>query len=164
MKDGVKKSLVRKVSILGPSYTETTRSTAVMANKKIDRIANLLIIIAFSTIGLSSQLLSGGATSNGIISWSIIFLVFSIVFGLLQLIVDYIYFNRAVEIYRHASSVFNVILSKTEKEIVDEDKEKFMGVFENLKKAKNTSNITFLFIELALVVCGSAMILSELLF
>lgn len=137
---------------------DDTRHTFEYANKKIDTFASLLILIAFSSIGLSIQLLEKDNLDTSIIRWGIILLILSIISGLSQLILDYRHFTNLGKICQKRANELSMIANGVinESEIID--------VLEQNDNLPDNSNIYSLYIEIFFVFVGSSLILSQLLF
>lgn len=160
--DETDKNQIMKMSkILGDEYFKHARYSLTYANKKIDTLASLLIAIAFSSVGLSVQLLNKDNINSEMISWGIVLLSLSVVFGLAQLIVDYIFFIKMHKIFNDISTKHGLISTGEFQEI---DVKDALDLLLKHKDSKDSSNTYSLCIEAVLVFIGAVLILSQLLF
>ena len=161
MDEDQKEKIIRMAKVLAPTYVESVREAATTANKKIDQFASLLIVVGFSTIGLSVQLLSNKELNTGIIKWGLILLVLSILFGFLQILIDSIYWAKRVKPNRDIATNFTMISTEVfgEKHVLD-----VREALKELGDMPHNSNTISLYLEAGLVTIGGTMILAELLF
>jgi len=161
MNNKKKNEIIKMCKTLGPDYSEYSRDSLNYANKKIDTFASLLIAIAFSSIGLSVQLLNREIINSDIISWGIISLTMSIIFGLLQLIIDNRFFIKMHKIYNKISAKCKFI---SDTGFGKKDVEELLKYSKEHKYSRINSNIRPLYAEVFFVILGTILILSQLLF
>lgn len=161
MDENDKNQIMKMSKILGNEYFKHACDSLTYANKKIDTFASLLIAVAFSSAGLSVQLLNKDGINSDIISWGIIFLIISIIFGLTQLIIDYRFFMKMHKIFNDISTKHGLISTGEFQESDVKEALELLGKHEN---SQGNSNICPLFIEAVLVFAGAVLILSQLLF
>lgn len=153
--------IMKMTKILGSEYFDHARDSLAYANKKIDTFSSLLIVIAFSSIGLSVQLLDKKSSNEEIISWGIISLATSIIFGLSQLLIDHKFFIKMSNLYNDISTKHSLISTG---EFQENNIKEALELLEKHKNSKDSSNIYPLYLELILVCAGAFLILSQLLF
>lgn len=161
MNENQKEQIIKMAKVLAPSYVETLREAATTANKKIDRIAGLLILVAFSSLSLSIQLLSKEGLDTNIIRWGLFFLITSVLFGFIQILVDSIYWAKRVKPNQDIATNFTLISTEVfgENNILDARE-----ALKDLQNMPNNSNTICLWLETVFVIIGGLMILSQLLF
>lgn len=151
-----------KLERTADEFVFTARESSNLANDRTFEFARLLIQIAFASIGLVAIRIVGARPDEIVASrWGLVLLSVSIVAGGTQIFVDRVFFSKNSRAAIQVADKIRLHVNDLESSERTLD---MKAAFDKYVASERTSNFIALIIQTTLVLVGSVLILSDILF